>query len=192
KEVSKKSPYDKDYKFFFLTTTNSSKVSWTINCKLNHLFEYSKYTKKKIGHFCEDLVAEAAVELGFPEVEVRRRLGMREIDVWCKDRNENFYWVIESKNRRQEINTTDIRHVFQKAEKATSKWNVTTKPALVSSSIYNRVPNVPNLPIIRTGAIYAQDEEFFYEYKALLGSWYIEPVDSVPDRIVEQLDEQLK
>jgi len=105
--VERESPYDKPYKFYYLAATRSSKVNQIIENKYKLLLDYSEHTKE-LGHFCEDRVAEAAEGLGFTDVEVRKRLGKGDIDVWCRDRSGNFHWAIQVKNRRQEIDKDDV------------------------------------------------------------------------------------
>jgi len=175
-----------------LTAEDSTKVNQVIKSKHQLLLDYSKHTQK-IGHFGEHLVASAIEKLGFTDIEVRKRPGKKDVDVWCKDRNESFYWAIECKNRRQEIGENDVTDALYKAELASSKWKVKpVKAAIVSSSIYGRIPEEPTLPIIPTGSVYVPNEEFFYEYKSSLGSWYLKPVNSVPNNLIEHIDKLLK
>lgn len=191
-EVEKESPYGKAYKFYYLTAANGSRVNQVIKSKYQLLLEYSKH-RKEIGHFCEDIVAESVRRLGFTEIEVRKPLSNNDIDVWCRDRSGNFYWAIECKNRRQEINENDIDDTFEMAERVSSQWNVrNVKPALVASSIYNRIPEDTSMPIIPTGSVYVPDGDLFHKYRELLGSWYIEPVNDVPHELVQHIDEGLR
>ena len=191
-EVLRNSPYGKPYKFFYLTEANSTKINRTIERKHKLLLDYSKHTGR-IGHFGEDLVAAAVGKLGFTDVHVRLKVGKKDVDVWCRDRSGSFYWAIECKNRRQEIGEADIVDALYKAELASSKWNVAVvKAAMVSSSIYGRIPEEPTLPIILTGSVYVPNEKFFYKYKNSLGSWYFEPVNSVPNDLIEHIDKLLK
>ena len=191
-EIEKESPYGMAYKFFYLTATNGDIVSQAIKRKHELLFEYSKH-RKEIGHFFEDLVAESANKLGFTEIEDRKALSNNDIDVWCRDRSGSFYWAIECKNRRQEINENDIDDTFEMAERASSVWNVEhVKPALVSSSIYNRIPESDSVTVIPTGYVYVPNRDFFLQYQDLLGSWFLEPVNSVPDDLAGLIDERLR
>jgi len=191
KEVLRDSPYGKPYKFFYLTTTESNKVNRIIESKHKLLLDYSRHTGE-IGHLGEYLVAEAVERLGFTEVKVRKRPGKKDVDVWCKDPSGSFYWAIECKNRRQEISEADIDDALYKAELASSKWNVAVvKAAIVSSSIYYRIPEEPNLPIIPTGSVYVPNEKIFYQYKNSLGSRYLEPVNSVPNDLIKLIDKLL-
>ena len=176
--------------FFYLTRADSTKVNWIIERKHKLLLVYSEHTRR-IGHFGEDLVAAAVGKLGFTDVNVRLKVGKKDIDVWCRDRSGSFYWAIECKNRRQEIDKDDIADALYKAELASSKWNRVVKAAIVSSSIYHRIPEEPNLPIIPTGSVYVPNEKFFYKYKNALGSWYLEPVNSVPNDLIELIDKLL-
>lgn len=190
-EVLRNSPYGRPYKFFYLTRADSTKVNRTIERKHKLLLDYSKHTGR-IGHFGEDLVAAAVRKLGFTDVNVRLKVGKKDVDVWCRDRSGSFYWAIECKNRRQEIGEADIVDALYKAELASSKWNVAVvKPAMVSSSIYGRIPEEPTLPIIPTGSVYVPNEKFFYKYRNLLGSWYLEPVNSTPNDLIELIDKLL-
>ena len=191
-EVKKPSPYGKLYKFFHLTTTDVSNVKGMIENKYKLLLEYSEHTGE-IGHFGEGLVADAIESLGYTDIKVRKRQGKKDVDVFCRDRTGEFYWAIECKNRRQEIDKNDILAAFEKAEEASSRWNVKpVKPAMISSSIYNRIPEIVTPAIIFTGRIFVPDKEFFHKYKDSLSSWYIEPVNDVPDDLVEQIDLWLK
>jgi len=190
REVVRDSPYGKPCKFYYLT--NAGDVGRMIKTKQRMLFEYSEHTNE-IGHFGEQLVAEAAHKLGFTEILVRKRAGKRDVDVLCKDRSGDFYWAIECKNRRQEINVNDIENASDKAKQASSRWNLEfVKPVMVSSSIFERIPDNPILPIIRTGYVYVPNRDFFYEYKRALGSWYLESVYSVPDDLVGLIDKGLR
>ena len=190
-EILRDRPYGKPCKFYYLTATNGSKVDRMIENKHKLLLEYSEHTTE-IGHFGEDLVAEVADRLGFTDIKVRMRLGKEDIDVWCRDRSGNFNWAIQVKNRRQEIDKDDIDDTMDKAKKAASKWNIEFfKPAIVSSSIYNRLPESP-FPIIRTGEVYAPNEEFYRLYKDSLGLWFMETINSVPNDLLELIDKLLK
>lgn len=191
-EVIRDSPYNKPYKFYYLTTTDRTKVNQMIGRKYKLLLDYSEHTGE-IGHFGEYLVAEAVERLGFTEVRVRKRPGKKDVDVWCRDRSRSFYWAIECKNRRQEIGEAVIADALYKGELASSKWKVEpVKAAIVSSSIYGRIPEEPNLPIITTGSVYVPNEDFFYLYKNSLGSWYLEPVNGVPNGLIKNIDKLLK
>jgi len=191
-EVLRNSPYRRPYKFFYLTRADSTKVNRIIERKHKLLLDYSEHTGR-IGHFGEDLVADAVEKLGFTDVNVRLKVGKKDVDVWCRDRSGRFYWAIECKNRRQEIGEADVVDALYKAELASSKWNVAVvKVAMVSSSIYGRIPEEPTLPIILTGSVYVPNEDFFYLYKNSLGSWYIEPVNDVPNDLIEHIDKLLK
>ena len=187
REVARDSPYGRPYKFHYLST-NSSRVDRVIEKKHSMLLEYSHHTRE-IGRFGEDLVANAVSKLGFTDVKVRKPLGKKDIDVWCRGPSEKFYWAIECKNRRQEIDENDVSDVCDKAKKASSKWGVNSvKPALVSSSVYCRLPKETGFPIIPTGSIYVPNDRLYSQYKISLGSWYIKPVNSAPNELVELID----
>lgn len=192
KEKTRRSPYGKPFKFYYLTEIDSAKVNHIIKTKYMLLFKYAKHTCI-IGRFGENLVAKSVEKLGFTKIKVRKRLGKKDVDVWCKDRSEKFYWAIECKNRRQEIDKDDITDALDKTELAASKWNVKdVKAAIVSSSIYDRIPEEPSFPIVRTGKVYVPNEKLFCKYKDLLGAWYLEPVSSVPNDLIELIDKLLK
>ncbi len=162
-----------------------------IRGKHKFLLDYAKRTAR-IGRFGEDLVASALQRLGYTEIETRKPLSKKDIDVFCRDRNEDFYWIIECKNRRQEINETDIDDAFDNAERASSEWNLNVKPALISSSVYNRIPEDDLVPILRTGSVYVPSMYFFKLYQDVLGSWFLELVSGVPNALVELVDEELR
>lgn len=172
-ETQKKSPYGKPYKFFYLTAIESKEVNQLIEMKHKLLLDYSEHTME-IGHFGEDLVACAVGRLGFTEIEVRKRIGKKDIDVWCRDPSGAFHWAIEVKNRRQEIDKHDIDDALFKAELASDTLNVEcVKAAMVSSSIYNRIPQNPDIPIITTGRLYVPNRKLFFVYQKSLGSWFM-------------------
>jgi len=189
KEIVMGSPYGKPCQFYYLNGANN--VNRTIRSKRKLIFEYSEHTGE-IGKFGEQLVAEALRKLGFTEISARKRTGKRDVDVLCRDRSGDFYWAIECKNRRQEINVNDVENASDKAKLASSKWNLElVNPAIISSSIYERIPDDPILPIIRTGYVYVPNRDFFHEYKTALGSWYLKSVSEVPDDLVGLIDEGL-
>ena len=83
KEVPRNSPYGKPYKFYYLTTADSTKINRTIERKHKLLLDYSKHTGR-IGHFGEDLVAAAVRKLGFTDVNVRLKVGKKDVYFWCR------------------------------------------------------------------------------------------------------------
>jgi|Deesub1362A_J573_1020465.scaffolds.fasta_scaffold00447_29 Holliday junction resolvase-like predicted endonuclease len=193
KEVSRDSPYGKPYQFYYLTNSDITKVERMIENKHKLLLAYSKHTKE-IGHFGEDLVDKAVKKLGFTEVRVRIRISKKDIDVLCKDPIKNVCWAIECKNRRQQITKDDIIDAVDKAENAASKFKLkNVKAAIVSSSVYNRIPENSNqIQLITTKSVYVPNEQLFLEYKKLLGSWYLEPIENVPKNLIELIGKLLK
>jgi hypothetical protein len=93
------------------------------------------------------------------------------------------------KNRRQQIGRNDLTKVMGEASLASSEWHIeNVRPALVSSSIYNRIPKHNNsIQIITTGKIYVPNEELFHLYKWSLGSWYMEPVNALPSDLIDKV-----
>lgn len=104
----------------------------------------------------------------------------------------NRTYLVKNRSRRQEIDKDDIDDTMDKAKKAASKWNIKFfKPAIVSSSIYNRLPE-STFPIIPTGKVYAPNEELYLQYKDSLGVWFMKTINSVPNDLVELIDKLLK
>lgn len=179
----------KPYKFYHLLSSDAEVVNGILKEKHRLLLSYSKHTRK-IGHFGEDLVADAVKSLRFTNIEVRKPLGKKDIDVWCQDPSGDFYWEIEVKNRRQQISEVDVADALYKAELASSKLKVDVRAAIVSSSVYDRIPE-STIPIVTTRRVCVPNKKLFHIYKKSLGSWYIRIVNSLPSDLVESIREQL-
>jgi Holliday junction resolvase-like predicted endonuclease len=183
----KSSPYNIPFHFYFLTGTSADRVNNIINYKLDLLWNHSKL-RDDIGRFCEELVARILENNGYTEVEIRKEkhgdigFGRREMDVFAKHVFE-YYQHIEVKNRRQPVNSIDIRNLEIKTRIADRLWNLPIESALVCTYIYKkalREAKSRNIPVVITNKIYIPEKYagFYKEYSTALGSYYFKVINS--------------
>ena len=184
----KESPYGKPFHFYFLSTKDVNEVNRIINYKLDLLWKHSKLTEE-VGRLGEMLVGNIVKDLGYSEVEIRKEkhgdIGFKrmDLDVWGKH-PKDYYQIIEVKNRRQPVNVSDIEEIIAKNALAQELWKLPVKSALVCAFIYRtaqKKANSANIPIVMTKKVFVpkEYEEFYKEYKSVLGSYYMEAVSLV-------------
>jgi len=195
----KDSPYGKDFHFYYLSGANEGKVDELIKYKLHLLWKHSKLTDE-IGRFGERLVSKIAENLGYTEIEIRKekhgKIGFRrmDIDVFAKH-PDDYYQNIEVKNRRQQVNVTDINKLIRKTAIARGLWNLPIESALVCLFIYGialKKAKSNDIPVAITTTIYVPEKyaTFYKEYSRVLGSHYIEVANSEdpPEHLTELIE----
>lgn len=131
KKIDRKSlenPYNTQSSFYFIPTNiNGAKREDIIEYKLDLMTKQSKFNDQ-IARFAENLVSGILDDLGYSEIETRKRqhkgigLGKMELDVWGYHLF-GYYQHIEVKNRKQPVGPNDIIHLECKTSLASSLKN---------------------------------------------------------------------
>ena len=193
------SPYGIPFHFYSLTGTPTNAVNNMINYKLGLLRNHSQLTDE-IGRFGESLVAGIVENNAYNEVEIRKekhgKIGLRRMDIDVFARHPyDYYQNIEVKNRRQQVNVTDINKLIRKTAIARELWNLPIESALVCPFIYGialKKAKSNDIPVAITTTIYVPEKyaTFYKEYSRVLGSHYIEVANSEdpPEHLTELIE----
>jgi hypothetical protein len=122
-----------------------------------------------IGHHGEDLVFKVVKDLGYTEVEIRKEkhgleelgIAKRDIDVFGKRPAGDCYQNIEVKNRRDPVHEPELTTIMTTTATASSKWNLTIKPALVATFARKTTVNTAkaiDMPVAYSGGVYVPEK----------------------------------
>ncbi len=196
------SGYGKPFHFYFFLDGQSKRNEEMFEKKMKLLSQHRALTEE-IGQFGANLVATIMERIGYNNIETNKKthndvgIGRREIDVWGKHKLD-YYHNIEVKNRRQPTDTNHVDSVESKSIIASRKWRLPVKSAIVCSFIYGsafKEAKKRGIPVVITKKQFVprKYEDFYMKYRNLLGSYYVEIVDSnaPPERLVKKFEKYI-
>jgi hypothetical protein len=113
-----------------------------------------------IGRHAENLVKQTCENLGCSELEIRKEnhqgigIDRRDIDVFAKHPDNNYYQAIEVRNRREPVKPSDLPPILKTVTVASRRWQMYIRPALVAAFSPQPVTNLANqmeIPIALAG-----------------------------------------
>ena len=128
----------KPIKFLYSTELPFKEVKSVITKKAELLAKHYNLSDT-IGKHAEQLVFEVCEYLGYTQIEKRKEkhegigIGKRDIDIFARHPNNNYYQAIEVRNRHEAAKLAYLTSILRTVSIASRKWNLPIQPALVTT-----------------------------------------------------------
>jgi hypothetical protein len=149
----------KPVRMIYCTEFPSDQIERVITEKAQLMAEHYNLSDT-IGRHAENLVKQTCENLGYSELEIRKEnhqgigIDRRDIDVFAKHPDNNYYQAIEVRNRREPVKPSDLPPILKTVTVASRKWQMYIRPALVAAFSPQPVTNLADqmeIPIAIAG-----------------------------------------